>query len=327
MSLIRAKELVAIVRSTEVSPVDYDGLSDHKVHSQLITTPMGPKIRVASFNVLNPGWLKYINGLGALPNGMDMRNQAQLHNRPFCQPENQERRRKRIMVVILSILDSHWDDGYPVVLCLQECDITLFNELEAMRMKLGRFKMEVQRRFGSEPDHTAKDFCIILTTGLNDLGEVQAIPIKDAQTINIELGGYRFWIANVHWGFGTDNAKQSFTEIVSSIPQGADLLVVGDFNVQAKALSKQLIEEGICRETLDQFVQWVEDFFQRGARVCLHPRHWTCWNIVGNCADQPYDMEDPAYRFNCDHLDNIMVVSQSVGRWSAKGENIIDDVF
>jgi hypothetical protein len=316
-SLVKVEELVAAVLASPASPLEYNGLSDHKLHCQILTTPTGEKLRIATWNVMNKHWLSYCNGVGELPDYIKMEDQAQLESRPFCFPENQDKRQKRIVETIMTVFDAFEQDKIPTVLCLQECYTELYIDLAVASEDSTRFTM------GCSADPQSKDYCMFLIAGVVQNG---FHPINKGGLLHLKLGERDVHVANMHMSFFTEENHAVLRKLTDMIPAGHDLLLVGDYNIQCKPLSTMLVQEGKCTETLQQFVDWIRSETPLQPRLCLHPSGSTCYNVVKNCANPPYNVEDPAYRYNSDHFDNIMLLNAETTFWSAAPE-IFQDIF
>ena len=314
-SLVRVEELVAAVLANPASPLEYNGLSDHKLHCQTLTTPTGEKLHIGTWNVMNKHWLSYCNGVGDLPDYIKMEDQAQLESRPFCFPENQDKRQKRIVETIVCLFDSFGDDVVPTVLCLQECYTELYADLVRASLNGTRFTV------GCNQDPQSKDFCMFLVSGVVQTGFT---PLKNGGVLGIRLGNRQIHIANVHMSFFTEENHKAVVELLNEVPACGGLLLVGDTNIQCKPLSKMLLEEGKCTETLQQFVDWICNTTPIRPRFCIHESGSTCFNVVKNCADPPYGRDNLAYRYNNDHFDHIILMTADPTGWSAAAEAFQD---
>lgn len=325
-SLMKVDDMVAIARMSYGSPTTYNGLSDHKIHCQLITTPGGFTFRLASWNVLNVKWVNRISGIGELPKWLKMENQFQLHTRPFCQPENQKLRRNLVLEKIFQILELNRRDRIPVIFCLQECDPSLYEDLAGFSHIQPQFQISVEH--GAVPRlgdgwKPRDNFRMILSYGISNAGIAELKDFPNGHSINIEFQGHRFWIANLHMVYVTAHNHDNIAKIIAAIPENSDILIVGDLNIQVKPLTTVMLNERACTQTLDEFVHQVEKDYQREIRVCIHPDGWTNFNIVQNCAEMPYDVEDTRYKYNVDHFDNIILLSRDTSGWFAKGVPVV----
>jgi hypothetical protein len=275
-----AKVLTSIVAGSKADRGNFKGVSDHTPHAQRFTFPDGFSFVLATFNVMNPAYLFYQNGIPLegkpLPDWLKMEDQAGLENIPSSDPLRQDDRENYIFHSILNFIEAH----DKLVLCLQECWPWLESRLQdfARRTPFDVFA-EDARAVGN-----AKSFRVTIVRGIEnyEMADVPGTAIRIGEGIVV---------CNVHMAFKTEDTI-SQVKACLTIP-GDYRFVVGDFNVQTQYLSLAVLDEDVCKETLVEFVpRFNQPLF------AVHPRGWTNWNVCKNCADREK---------NWDHFDNIML--------------------
>jgi hypothetical protein len=271
-----ARELAAIVSGSKADRAAYRGVSDHTPNAQRFTFADGFNVVIATFNVLNPAYLFYQNGLSQddkpLPSWLKMEDQAGLEHCPASDPLRQVERESVIFGSILQFLTSH----ERVVLCLQECWPALEKQLWNSATTLG---FEVIKQ-----PLVAKSYPLTLVRGDMKVQYLGDVSIRINDTIIVD---------NVHMGFNTEDNHEIVKHCLKT--QATWHYIVGDFNIQTQLLSLGVLEDGACTDTLTEFSDrfaWPEFAF------AVHPRGWTNWNVRKNCADREK---------NWDHFDNIML--------------------
>jgi len=271
-----AKELAAIVASTKVDRDKYNSVSDHVLHAQRFTID-GNTFVLATFNVTNPDYMCYMNGVPAagkaLPSwfsGLD--NQFGLENRPLSDPNRQEERETIIKNSLQDLINSEEN----IVLCIQECWDDLYEHLVN----------EPGGIFGSR-DSSSRSFRAIIWTCNFQAYLIQPTVLKIFETITIH---------NVHLPFKTEDVHTALKDIIR-LSDGLTF-IVGDFNVQTQVISENTLKEG-STDTLQELVQKLN---ASTILFAVHPNGWSNWNVRKNCADREN---------NRDHFDNIMLVCEN----------------
>lgn len=284
-----AKELTAIVAEAKADRANFKGVSDHTPHAQLVEFPKGLrfpnslKFVLATFNVLNPAYMFYQNGIPLdgkpLPDWLKMEDQAGLEDLLSSDPLLQPERELRVRASITAFVKQHKS----VVVCLQECWRGLYEDLA----------LDLQDCLFFKDLSSDKSFRLTIVRGL-----------PDCEIINSERTSIKFArhviVHNVHMAFATqksiDQVKNCLAmperPVWDAIAQ-CHHFIVGDFNVQTQPLSVKVKEEGVCTETLEDFAKHFND-----PLFAVHPRGWTNWNVRKNCATPEK---------NWDHFDNIML--------------------
>lgn len=300
--MFTAQELTRAVASVNPDRQLFRGVSDHVPHGQLVTVKKagggGVVFRLITFNVLNPVYMLYQNGIPpegeSMPSWIkSMDDQAGLEHIPSSDPKKQELRESLIFDAIYSWTNDA--EGQPYVICLQECGPALYRRLEAVADQ-GRFSIETSRA-PVEPS-----FCVTLIC--NSLSHTRVA--SQPQAITVALNGYGVAISNVHLDFVTE-ANVQMVDGLLRWKQSNGLIVAGDFNIQTQDLSPGLVTEGKCTATL---VQWADALKIRTglyAWFAMHPQRFTNWNVRKNCADRER---------NHDHFDNLLVLTENPGVFS-----------
>jgi hypothetical protein len=284
-----AKELTAIVAESKADRENFKGVSDHCPHAQLLEFrkgerfPNGLKFVLATFNVLNPAYMFYQNGITLdgtpLPAWLKMEDQAGLEHLPSSDPRLQPERELRVRASIAAFVKQH----KTAVVCLQECWRGLYEGLVLDLRDCVFFKDQTSE----------KSFRLTIVRGL-----------PDCETVNPECTSIRFArhiiVHNVHMAFATQKSIDQVKTCLAMPLRDAMLpvahchhFIVGDFNVQTQPLSERVKEEGVCTETLVEFASHFND-----PLFLVHPSGWTNWNVRKNCANPDK---------NWDHFDNIML--------------------
>jgi hypothetical protein len=220
-----------------------------------------------------------------------MDDQAGLEGIPSSNPDPAEQDRRELAVFngIKAMLDLQ---NLPFIICLQECDQTLYNRLDSIARDKA-FRIETSR------PSEEKSYCAMLVSSSFNHMRVSQHP----QRIAVRLPGFQITICCVHLDFQTTSNLNHIEELFLARGENG-LIIAGDYNVQSQPLHPDLIAEGKCTATLTEFADMLQVKTQMTPLFALHPDGFTNWNVRKNCADREH---------NADHFDHIMLLSENFG--------------
>lgn len=287
------EELTALVAEQQWRrPKDFDGVSDHLIHLQLVRLQRQDSSTVyflaGTFNVLAEIHMWWQNGIRTdgkpVPEWYNIDNQQGLQRQPLSDPNNKERRRDAIISLIQTTFNRN--PNLPAVLCLQECSREI-----AFAIRNSMPELDVIEQF-SETDSRLVTICRKMGTFGGSIFASRAIMTP------VELGDFgRFYIVNCHLEFATAKNEMFFDELKRLFRFDQPLLVMGDFNIPAMPISDKAKNEGSTKTIAEMVNQHLVGKHHFRYAIARHPQGFTNWNCRMNCADP---------EANADHMDNIL---------------------
>jgi hypothetical protein len=213
-----------------------------------------------------------------------LQDMAGLWNCPMADESLAQQRKNAIVSTIIQFFDS--TANLPAVLCLQECDFPIVDEVKKSVPSL-----TIQYdSYGTPGKVTMSRHAGALEPAQYNTKLVMGTFIEPDEF------GRQILIANVHLSFKTLDNEREFEEL-KAFAKYHPIFVVGDYNIQCMPISEKAKNEG-CTKTLTQFVNEVV-CDRLGWRYALaeHILGYTNFNCRMNCADPSK---------NADHFDNIL---------------------
>lgn len=287
------EQLTAVVegQSGAFRPSEHTGVSDHIPHIQKVTLKTDDKVTefvLGTFNVLAQKFMWYQNGRkpdgSPLPDWYKRENMSGLWDCPLADESLAEQRQAAIVSIIVRIFEDN--SALPVVLCLQECEFAIVDEV---RRTLKNLTVQF--------DSLGTPGKVTMSRNAGAIGPADYNTRVIMGTL-IEPGdfGRNIIIANSHLSFKSTDNENAFQEL-KAYAKHRPLFVAGDYNIQCMPISEKAKNEGSTK-TLTEFVNEVV-CGKIGWKYALaeHELGYTNFNCRMNCID-------PAV--SADHFDNIL---------------------